>query len=906
MTYFFTLATVTFNYNNSLLFTFYALLISAVTLAVIEKRRRKLILQQSSEVKRINNLANIDAVEKQHLINALDCFPEVIEEYPLPDIHLRLTAMLSKYYALFKLMNLVIFLFFALKSISFLTKTAEKIGGQLTYNHTETMVYSTIIISGINIIIALIAVGEFLAGRKVSYGSIKAQYFLIFSWILNPFILSFGLIADNLWLNYLVITPIAIYILWVLLFRKNAKQKISAASKPANFWTKFIAVFIVILSFVLVMFSYYGLCVKLNINSNNETTNYQMESSESSSYGGSTFGYKINRIRFLIIDKNDQQLVEVVKKLAKFLQQRFPKIKMIIHDELKDNNKLFNYSNEAVFAVGSLAYYRHDSLKREYENYESAVKNTRQENKLPNWASNSKETKLTKLFASLNSYNKKEIWRYEAPKKHFYIKLLFQKYIPVYYSHKLFLNYNDYLGFNYKYIYDSNEEKVYNTFLKSAKKSFVKTIDKHQKNRTKFIELPEYICKKVNKEKSAKHNIKDLSFMKKATLLGSFYGKTVSERLVYRIDIKKTQDIIKVVDELRAEFKEKKWSVDVIDEYNFQKNDTYVRIIFPELYKDRDSKKLKIMEYSQNYLLMNVIKFRKNDYGQENIDRLFRENPRLFTVITCGKRFSEQKRLEIYSNILTTVKILSFAELERMYTNVKKLKKLPQDKKEQLLKKIQREIIIKSQNISAKITLENSMKSAKEAYNIINFCSNKKVVGNYFRNKIFAIFKNFHTVVNDKDFEKATPLTNDKNYVVEQKRLKLKNIIKSPQLLTIFSKKVNYKPITLLVYSKLQKNGKQLVCFNFVNSGMQNELSLMDRNSQENLVKKLILTHARIYDKKMDLFMGGSQSTREFSSKEFTNKLLYNRRYVKYFVAQLIFTTDDLNNCELLIYTGLH
>ena len=80
------------------------LLFVTIIMALLEKRKRKLILIESESDRRIDELLDnnvVDESEAEKLRQAANALPEVTEEYPLPDIHLRLTSALAKTFSIF-------------------------------------------------------------------------------------------------------------------------------------------------------------------------------------------------------------------------------------------------------------------------------------------------------------------------------------------------------------------------------------------------------------------------------------------------------------------------------------------------------------------------------------------------------------------------------------------------------------------------------------------------------------------------------------------------------------------------------------------------------------------------------------------------------------------------------------
>ena len=104
-----------------------------IVLAVLEKRKRKLKLLASTEEKQIDELLaqnTINQQEANELKKAINALPEIVEEYPLPDIHLRLTAALAKTYSFLKIL--------LLSSVLFIFYVIYKAGQQAVENATVT------------------------------------------------------------------------------------------------------------------------------------------------------------------------------------------------------------------------------------------------------------------------------------------------------------------------------------------------------------------------------------------------------------------------------------------------------------------------------------------------------------------------------------------------------------------------------------------------------------------------------------------------------------------------------------------------------------------------------------------------------------------------------------------------
>ncbi|UDQ98763.1 hypothetical protein AAEX28_01430 [Lentisphaerota bacterium WC36G] len=897
------IATKSFNYTSSIFLTFCALLISAVILVIFEKRRRKLILKQSSEVERIQRLKDIDYTEKRKLIVAMNCLPEIIEEYPMPDVHLRIAAMLSKFYALFKLANIATALIFTLVFAKNILNINENFDGQITFQEHQTVPYAFLLISVACFIIAILAVCEFLAGRKVSHGSIRARNFLIFSWIFNPLILSFGFIASNLYIKYLVIVPIALYILWTLILRNNSTAKISFTGKNNTKIAKILVSSTVVILLISSFLSFHGFFIKLNYDSMFSTTNCKFEANEGVSTSSNGFGYKINSVRFLIVEKNDKELINVINKLQSSLQKKFPQIKFVIHDDKLDNNKLFNSTNEAVLAVGNLAYYRHDFLKREQKNYENAVLNSQQRNSFRSILKPfkmSKNKEVANLFAELDNYNQQTLWRYTSKKKHFYIYRLFQRCRSQQYRHKLHLRYNNMCELNMKYAYDGTEEKIYQKMYDFSKKNLTKILNKNKEDCNNLIEIPEYLCQKVLAKDSIKNHLKKLYFMKKAQLLGSFYNCSDLERLVYKSPISKDKGILQIVKDYRNELKKQGWKSDGMHEGNFYKKDMHIRLVFPNSYDDHDSKKIKVKNYSLDYLLVDISKYRSQDFSKDNTTKLFDTNSRLFNIIAINKYFSADEIVKYYQQTLNCKIELSFDELKRMYKSCRQSKKISHKVKEKLLKRIEKRICQNAQKVKESITNNNDEQSALDAKNIIEFCSKPSEVNTEFMNRIFKIFKDYHIIINEEKFSIVNPFK-DKDKLIKTVNLKLKDLLKSPKLITIYNSYVtDSMPINALVYSKINDQGKQVVIFNTPEWGGTNELPKTMQKSIN--TKKIVFSRMCSYYKNWKQVNGCGSSTIDYIAEYFDDSKLYDRYFDKYFYIKLIFTDDNLKDCELVVY----
>ena len=103
--------------NDFAVFSLLVLSLVTVSFVFMEKRRRKISLQLSPESKEIDELyrtGKISEEEAGKLKRNANALPEVKEDYPLPDIHLRLTAALAKVFSLLKIILILsnVFIFY--------------------------------------------------------------------------------------------------------------------------------------------------------------------------------------------------------------------------------------------------------------------------------------------------------------------------------------------------------------------------------------------------------------------------------------------------------------------------------------------------------------------------------------------------------------------------------------------------------------------------------------------------------------------------------------------------------------------------------------------------------------------------------------------------------------------------
>ena len=207
-------------------------LISLLTITIIlvfrEKRRRKLTLLTPKENEQIDELLKnkaINETEAEKLKKAANALPEVVEEYPLPDIHLRLTAALAKTYSSLKILLIAskIYIFYIIWRIpasANVTKTFKTENIWLSITIFSLLIFSSII--------------QFTASIHLTRGGRKSRALIAFIWLFDLASLPIVLSGVNDILYSIAAVSACIYSIWVLYLRRDAGIYIDLKAKTSN------------------------------------------------------------------------------------------------------------------------------------------------------------------------------------------------------------------------------------------------------------------------------------------------------------------------------------------------------------------------------------------------------------------------------------------------------------------------------------------------------------------------------------------------------------------------------------------------------------------------------------------------------------------------------------------------
>ena len=206
--------------NDFAVFSLLVLSLVTVSFVFMEKRRRKISLQLSPESKEIDELyrtGKISEEEAGKLKRNANALPEVKEDYPLPDIHLRLTAALAKVFSLLKIILILsnVFIFYLIWRMP----TGE---GVVKTLHTSNGCFLAIIYCSI----VILSIMQFIASIYLCKGGLLSRKYLNFIWIVDLVILPLVLLKNS-FLYFIPAVPLAAYSIWVLYLRKNAGDKIA-------------------------------------------------------------------------------------------------------------------------------------------------------------------------------------------------------------------------------------------------------------------------------------------------------------------------------------------------------------------------------------------------------------------------------------------------------------------------------------------------------------------------------------------------------------------------------------------------------------------------------------------------------------------------------------------------------
>ncbi len=230
------------------------LLLTTLSVALAEKRRRKLVLERSVEQERIEALEHLGAEEKERLLRAAAPLPEIREAYPLPDLPLRLVSALAKVFGLLKILLLSGFVF-----------SSMRMAANPEFSREGTHAAVMVLLLGVMIVLSVMQIA---ASAQVTRGGNKARRFLIFLAVIEfgGAIQVPGMPFEFLWRGIMVV--MSAYTVWVLLLRKQAQSALLQAFVPTRGWQKAAVVVLCVLSLA-------GDRMKLNASA----SNHRLESS---------------------------------------------------------------------------------------------------------------------------------------------------------------------------------------------------------------------------------------------------------------------------------------------------------------------------------------------------------------------------------------------------------------------------------------------------------------------------------------------------------------------------------------------------------------------------------------------------------------------------------------------------
>lgn len=203
--------------------------VAALWTAILIRRdryRRKLTLLPSPEEQRIRTLVAtgaIDSRDAETLLAGCHVLPEVRESAPLPDLPLKLVSAFGRIYSVMKIVMLA-GVAATLGAIElYLSNQGDGVTSEL---HSEKLPF----LLACAMLVFVLAIGEFIASVKILHGSIRARNFLIFSWIVNFLLIRAMLAPFDSAFCCILTAGCGICTLYVLLFRHNARRKISSAT----------------------------------------------------------------------------------------------------------------------------------------------------------------------------------------------------------------------------------------------------------------------------------------------------------------------------------------------------------------------------------------------------------------------------------------------------------------------------------------------------------------------------------------------------------------------------------------------------------------------------------------------------------------------------------------------------
>ncbi len=760
-------------FSPGTLFVFLTLLITFTILFFTEKRSRKLILKQSREVERINNLADIDDVEKKHLIDALNCLPEVIEEYPLPDVPLRLTAKISKFYALFKLTMLVLYVIF----FSFM---ASQIISGVKFNQSHS--YAEVIIIFCTVAIVILAIFELIMAKKLTYGSFKARRFLIFSWLFNPFLIFMVFSSQTKFITMPIIFILAIFCLWTLFLRNGAKKAISFAENK-EFSKKIKIVF----SFVVVVLTIVNLSFKFF----NVTLTNSFQFTVNSAIGYSMKSHKkVNQVNLLAFSE-DRRIKKIVQILAeKITKKNKIKVNIITDEKMSEFDNTTQQITVMINKVNVKNYKDSFIIPEENEN-------------------------LKKLGIFLNSEG--------LPKQIIYNPFVNKLRIEVdnnAISEFRLANFqktgsNNNASFSLAYLGD--EEKA---LKKMAGEIYQKVIVDILEKSQDGVTIPDYIC---NKAQSI-DIIKKFNFLESAEIINQSYDFYNAQKTYMRIPVK-SEKLVEQINKLGLQLVKNNFKRDSNGNYENSKTREAFTFVLPKVNSTSDRKgKLTakdLNEYSKYIVLLyqrgqhyNNLESKKCPKEvKAKFTRFFSEYPETFIKLRYNRQhlFDSKIELNIYHKIIKE-KELSCDILRKAYSQIQKIK-CDQKLKDPIITLYKDKILSQLNNLVTKPITPK--KYVKEMSSFISFFDYVKLDEKFKKNVEQIIFKHVPVIKfsdvkfinlpapNQVSQSNIKQIKNQTGFIIKNRNVE--EIIKKSQ---IFKYPYNSQKGCVIV---IKKNGKEFL-----------------------------------------------------------------------------------------------
>ncbi|QSH42482.1 hypothetical protein P0136_02530 [Lentisphaerota bacterium ZTH] len=300
--------------NQFPLLTLVSLLTITVILVLNEKRRRQLELKPATENDEIENLLKdkkISEYQARALKDATNALPEVVEKYPLPDIHLRLTSALAKTYSLLK----IILIFSTVLLLLYIVKVPTEINAAKTI-HTdgESWFFLTLYF-----LIIILSIAQFTASIKVTRGSVRSKNVLLAIWLFDLLLLPLVLHSSSIVYQTTAVATAA-YSIWVLAWRKNAAAYLRFNAVPGSFKYK------------LMLIAVFATCVAFGVYFVNYRFSYTYSCSGNENY--STFSaatvdgcIKLDKLA-VVATSSDRETAELTELIVQKLRVELPALRV--------------------------------------------------------------------------------------------------------------------------------------------------------------------------------------------------------------------------------------------------------------------------------------------------------------------------------------------------------------------------------------------------------------------------------------------------------------------------------------------------------------------------------------------------------------------------------------------------